>query len=185
MILVNDLRSGMTFELDNEVYLVLDKTNNKTARSKMSIKTKVKDMRSGSITELSWTSGDKVKRAHMDKKEMQYLYDAGEMLVFMDTTTYVQLEISKDRLEWEINFLKENQLIEIVSYDGEIMGINLPDKIALKVVETEPAVKGDTATSASKSATLETGLEVKVPLFIDTDEVILVTTEDGKYSSRA
>lgn len=185
MILVNDLRSGMTFELDNEVYLVLDKTNNKTARSKMSIKTKVKDMRSGSITELSWTSGDKVKRAHMDKKEMQYLYDAGEMLVFMDTTTYVQLEIPKDRLEWEINFLKENQLIEIVSYDGEIMGINLPDKIALKVVETEPAVKGDTATSASKSATLETGLEVKVPLFIDTDEVILVTTEDGKYSSRA
>lgn len=185
MILVNDLRSGMTFELDNEVYLVLDKTNNKTARSKMSIKTKVKDMRSGSITELSWTSGDKVKRAHMDKKEMQYLYDAGEMLVFMDTTTYVQLEIPKDRLEWEINFLKENQLIEIVSYDGEIMGINLPDKIALKVVETEPAVKGDTATSASKSATLETGLEVKVPLFIDSDEVILVTTEDGKYSSRA
>lgn len=185
MILVNDLRAGMTFELDNEVYLVLDKTNNKTARSKMSIKTKVKDMRTGAITELSWTSGDKAKRAHMDKKEMQYLYDGGNNLVFMDTSTYEQLEIPKNNLKWEINFMKENQSIEIVFYDGEIMGINLPDKIALKVVETELAVKGDTATSASKNAVLETGLEVKVPLFIDRGEVILITTEDGKYSSRA
>lgn len=185
MILVNDLRAGMTFEHEEEIYLVLDKTNNKTARSKMSIKTKVKNMRTGSITELSWTSGDKAKRAHMDKKEMQYLYDGGSNLVFMDTTTYDQVEIPKDNLVWEINFLKTNQNIEIVFYGGEIVGINLPDKIALKVIETEPAVKGDTATAASKNAVLETGLEVKVPLFIERDEVILVTTEDGKYSSRA
>ncbi len=185
MILVNDLRAGMTFEHEEEIYLVLDKTNNKTARSKMSIKTKVKNMRTGSITELSWTSGDKAKRAHMDKKEMQYLYDGGSNLVFMDTTTYDQVEILKDNLVWEINFLKTNQNIEIVFYGGEIVGINLPDKIALKVIETEPAVKGDTATAASKNAVLETGLEVKVPLFIERDEVILVTTEDGKYSSRA
>ncbi|NLC54779.1 MAG: elongation factor P [Erysipelothrix sp.] len=185
MILVNDLRAGMTFVLDGEVYSVLDKTNNKTARSKMSIKTKVKNMRTGSITELSWTSGDKAKRAHMDKKEMQYLYDGGTSLVFMDTSTFEQLEIPKEQLAWEINFIKENQNIEIVNFEGEIMGINLPDKIALKVVETEPAVKGDTATAASKNAVLETGLEVKVPLFIERDEIILVTTADGKYSSRA
>ncbi len=185
MILVNDLRAGMTFELEDEVYLVLDKTNNKTARSKMSIKTKVKNMRSGSITELSWTSGDKAKKAHMDKKEMQFLYDGGTDLVFMDTSNYEQLEIPKERLEWEINFLKENQSIDIVFYNGEIMGVNLPDKIALKVVEAEPAVKGDTAGSASKNAVLETGLEVKVPLFIERDEIILVSTSDGKYSSRA
>lgn len=185
MILINDLRPGMTFDFEDEVYLVLDKTNNKTARSKMSIKTKVKNMRSGSITELSWTSGDKAKRAHMDKKEMQYLYDGGNNLVFMDTNNYEQTEIPKDKLKWERNFMKENQNIEIVFYQGEILGINLPDKIALKVVETEPAVKGDTATAASKNAVLETGLEVKVPLFIARDEVILITTEDGKYSSRA
>lgn len=185
MILVNDLRAGMTFEHEGEVFLVLDKTNNKTARSKMSIKTKVKNMRTGSITELSWTSGDKAKRAHMEKTEMQYLYDGGNVLVFMDTSTYEQLEIPKEKLEWERNFLKENQDIEIVFYLGEIMGINLPDKIALQVTETEPAVKGDTATSASKNAVLETGLEVKVPLFIERDEIILVTTIDGKYSSRA
>ncbi|NLY63225.1 MAG: elongation factor P [Erysipelothrix sp.] len=185
MILINDLRAGMTFELDGELLLVLDKTNNKTARSQMSIKTKVKNLRTGSITELSWTSGDKAKKAHIDKKEMQYLYDDSANLVFMDNETYEQIEIPKEKVEWEMNFLKESSIVEIVMYHSEIMGINLPDKVALKVTETEPAVKGDTATSASKNAVLETGLEVKVPLFISVDEVILVTTEDGKYSSRA
>ncbi len=185
MILVNDLRAGMTFVLDGELLMVLDKTNNKTARSQMSIKTKVKNMRTGSITELSWTGGDKAKRAHIDKKEMQYLYDDGENFVFMDNETYEQIQISKERLEWEMNFMKESSNVEVVMYENEVLGVNLPDKIALTVVETEPAVKGDTATAAMKNAKLETGLEVRVPLFIEQDEVILVTTEDGKYSSRA
>ena len=185
MILVNDLRAGMTFELDGELLLVLDKTNNKTARSQMSIKTKVKNMRTGSITELSWTGGDKAKKAHIDKKEMQYLYDDGTSLVFMDNETYEQIEIPKDKLEWEINFMKESSTVEVVMYQEEILGVNLPDKVELQIVETEPAVKGDTATAAMKNAKLETGLEIKVPLFIETDEIVLVTTEDGKYSSRA
>ncbi len=185
MILVNDLRAGMTFELDGELLLVLDKTNNKTARSQMSIKTKVKNMRTGSITELSWTGGDKAKKAHIDKKEMQYLYDDGTSLVFMDNETYEQIEIPKDKLEWEINFMKESSTVEVVMYQAEILGVNLPDKVELEIVEAEPAVKGDTATAAMKNATLETGLEIKVPLFIESGEVVLVTTEDGKYSSRA
>lgn len=185
MILVNDLRAGNTFLLDGEIFMVLDKTNNKTARSQMSIKTKVKNLRTGSITELSWTGGDKAKKAHIDKRAMQYLYDDGVSLVFMDNDTYEQIEIPKEKLEWEINFLKESSTVEIVMFESEILGVNLPDKMALQVIETEPAVKGDTATAASKNAKLETGLEVRVPLFIATDEVILVTTEDGKYSSRA
>ena len=185
MILVNDLRAGMTFELDGELLLVLDKTNNKTARSQMSIKTKVKNMRTGSITELSWTGGDKAKKAHIDKKEMQYLYDDGTSLVFMDNETYEQIEIPKDKLEWEINFMKESSTVEVVMYQAEILGVNLPDKVELEIVEAEPAVKGDTATAAMKNATLETGLKIKVPLFIESGEVVLVTTEDGKYSSRA
>lgn len=185
MILVNDLRAGMTFELDGELLLVLDKTNNKTARSQMSIKTKVRNMRTGSITELSWTGGDKAKKAHIDKKEMQYLYDDGTSLVLMDNETYEQIEIPKDKLEWEINFMKESSTVEVVMYQEEILGVNLPDKVELQIVETEPAVKGDTATAAMKNAKLETGLEIKVPLFIETDEIVLVTTEDGKYSSRA
>lgn len=185
MILVNDLRAGMTFELDGELLLVLDKTNNKTARSQMSIKTKVRNMRTGSITELSWTGGDKAKKAHIDKKEMQYLYDDGSSLVFMDNETYEQIEIPKDKLEWEINFMKESSTVEVVMYQEEILGVNLPDKVELQIVEAEPAVKGDTATAAMKNAKLETGFEIKVPLFIETDEIVLVTTEDGKYSSRA
>lgn len=185
MILVNDLRAGNTFLLDGEILMVLDKTNNKTARSQMSIKTKVKNLRTGSITELSWTGGDKAKRAHIDKKEMQYLYDDGANYVFMDNSTYEQIEIPKERLEWEINFMKESSIVEVVMFEAEILGVNLPDKVALKIIETEPAVKGDTATAASKNAVVETGLEIKVPLFISVDEVVLVTTEDGKYSSRA
>ena len=185
MILVNDLRAGNTFLLDGEILMVLDKTNNKTARSQMSIKTKVKNLRTGSITELSWTGGDKAKRAHIDKKEMQYLYDDGANYVFMDNSTYEQIEIPRERLEWEINFMKESSVVEVVMFEAEILGVNLPDKVALKIVETEPAVKGDTATAASKNAVVETGLEIKVPLFISVDEVVLVTTEDGKYSSRA
>ena len=116
---------------------------------------------------------------------MQYLYDAGDELVFMDTTTYDQIEIPKSNLEWELNFLKPNENVNITSYEGEILGISLPDKVTLRVAEAEQAVKGDTATSASKNAVLETGWQVKVPLFIEQDELIVVSTADGKYCGRA
>lgn len=185
MILVNDLRPGITFEYENNIYIVLDASQNKTAMRQMIVKAKVKNLRSGAIVELSFTGGDKVEPAHIEKKEMQYLYDSGDALVFMDTSSYEQIEIGKGRLEWELNFLKPNDNVTIVMFEGEILGINLPDKVTLKVVETEPAVKGDTATSATKNATLETGLQVKVPMFIGQDELVLVNTADGKYSSRA
>lgn len=116
---------------------------------------------------------------------MQYLYDDGESLVFMDNETYEQVEIPDERLEWEKKFLKENDNVNISVYEGEILGVILPDKVSLRVVECEGAVKGDTATSAQKNAVLETGLEVKVPLFIGQDEIIVVNTSDGKYSGRA
>jgi len=185
MILVNDFRPGITFEHEGNIYIILDASHNKTAMRQMIIKAKVKNLRSGSIVELSFTGGDKVEPAHIDKNEMQYLYDTGDALAFMDTSTYEQIEIQKDKLNWELNFLKPNDNITVVMYEGEILGVTLPDKVTLRVTETEPAVKGDTATSASKNAILETGLEVKVPLFIEQDEEILVNTADGKYSSRA
>ena len=185
MIIVNDLRPGITFEYEGNIYIVLEASHNKTAMRQMIIKAKVKNLRSGSIVELSFTGGDKVEPAHIDKNEMQYLYDTGDALAFMDTSTYEQIEIQKNKLEWELNFLKPNDNITVVMYEGEILGVTLPDKVTLRVVETEPAVKGDTATSASKNAVLETGLEVKVPLFIEQDEEIIVNTADGKYSSRA
>ena len=119
------------------------------------------------------------------KKEMQYLYDTDDALVFMDNETYEQIEIPKDRLKWEMNFMKPNDNVNISMFESEILGVILPDKVALQIVECEPAVKGDTATSASKNATLESGLEIKVPLFINQDEMVLVNTSDGKYSGRA
>lgn len=185
MILVNDFRPGITFQYESNIFVVIDASHNKTAMRQMVIKAKVRNLRSQAIVEISFTGGDKVEPAHIDKREMQYLYDAGEALVFMDTDTYDQIEIQKENLKWEMNFLKANDNVNITTFEGEILGVILPDKVALQIVECEPAVKGDTATSASKNAILETGLQVKVPLFIGQDEMVLVTTADGKYSSRA
>lgn len=183
--LVNDLKLGMSFEENGELYKVLDISRNKSARSQMNIKVKVKNMRSGTMTELGYTAGDKVDQAILEKKDMQYLYDSGDSLVFMDLESYEQVEITKARLEWELQFLKENDTVTITFFGSEIIGIDLPDKVALLVTQADPAVKGDTATNALKNATVETGLEVKVPLFIEEGEIILVSTSDGKYSSRA
>lgn len=186
MIIVNDLKPGTTFENEGNIFQVLDISHNKTAMRQMIVKVKVKNLRTGVINELSFTGGDKVEQAHIDKREMQYLYDDGESLVFMDNTTFDQIEISKANLQWELQFLKPNDNVIITMYDGnEILGLILPDKVTLQVVECEVAVKGDTATSAMKNAKLETGLEIKVPLFIDNNEMIIVSTSDGKYSSRA
>lgn len=185
MISSNDLRSGMSLIVDDNLYQVIDTSHNKTAMRQMIIKVKVRNMRTNSIVELSFTGGDKIETAHIEKRTMQYLYDAGESLVFMDAETYEQLELEKSKLEWEMNFLMENQDVTIVMYESEVLGLQLPEKIALKVTEAEPAVKGDTATNAQKNAVVETGYEVRVPLFIDQDEIILINTTDGKYAGRA
>ncbi len=185
MIQVNDLRPGVTFAHQDAIFVVLDISHNKTAMRQMIVKVKAKNLRTGTILEVSFTGGDKVEPAHIDKKEMQYLYDDGENVIFMDTSTYEQIEIAKSYLEWEMNFLKANENVTVSMFEGEVLGLVLPDKVALQIIETEPAVKGDTATNATKIAVLETGLEVKVPLFINQEEIVLVNTSDGKYSSRA
>ncbi|MDX8416760.1 MAG: elongation factor P [Absicoccus sp.] len=185
MISSNDLKPGQTIAVDNDIYVVLDTSQNKTARSAMVVKAKVRNLRTGSNVELSWGGGEKVQPAEIEKREMQYLYDTEDSLVFMDNETYDQIEIPKDRLTWERQFMKPEDIVNITSYEGEILGVQLPDKVTLQVVEAEPAVKGDTATSALKNAVLETGLQVKVPLFINQDEMIVINTSDGKYSGRA
>ncbi len=186
MILVNDLKPGTTFESEGNIYSVLNIEHNKTAMRQMIVKVKVKNLRTGVINEISFTGGDKVEQAHIDKKEMQYLYDDGDNFVFMDNDTYEQIEIPKERLEWEKQFMKENDNVTISMYAGsEILGVILPDKVELQIVECEPAVKGDTATSATKNAKVETGLEIRVPLFIQNGEMVQISTADGKYSGRA
>ena len=176
MISSNDLKPGQTIQQDGEIYVVLDTSQNKTARSAMVVKAKVRNLRSGANVELSWGGGEKVQPAHIDKKEMQYLYDTDDALVFMDNDTYEQIEIPAANLEWERKFMKPNDNVNISMFEGEVLGVILPDKVTLQIVECEPAVKGDTATNAMKNAVLETGLQVKVPLFIGQDEMIVVNT---------
>ena len=185
MVIVNDLKPGQSFEYEKGIYTVLNVDHNKTAMRQMIIKVKVKNMRTGVINEISFTGGDKVEPAHIEKKEMQYLYDAGDELVFMDTSTYDQISIPKERLEWEMKFMKANEMVNVTMYDNEVLGVSLPDKVELQIVECEEAVKGDTATSATKNAVVETGLEIKVPLFIKNGEIVVISTADGKYSGRA
>lgn len=185
MIIVNDLKPGITFEYENGIYVVLDISHNKTAMRQMIVKAKSKNLRTGTISDLTFTGGDKVEPAHIDKREMQFLYDDGTNCIFMDNETYEQLEIPMERLEWELNFIKPNSNVMISLYEGEVLGVLLPDKVALQITEAEPGVKGDTATNAQKNAVLETGLNIRVPLFINEGEMVLISTADGKYSGRA
>ncbi|MCQ3034678.1 MAG: elongation factor P [Bacilli bacterium] len=182
---VTEIRPGNYFIDEDRLYLCIDILLNKTAMRKMVAAIKAKDMRSGSIVQISRNSGYDVEAVHLDKKKMSYLYDTGDMLVFMDQVTYDQIEIAKSRLEWEMNFLIANAEIEVLSYEGEILGINFPVSIALQVTECEPAVRGDTVNKAMKYATLETGYRLKVPLFIEDGETILVRTDTGLYDGRA
>jgi len=185
MINCTEVKPNQFFTWENELYQCIETTLNKTAMAKMKVKIKVKQPRNGVIKELSLISGDKVNEATVDRKNMLFLYDAGDDMVFMDSDTFDQIEIPKTRLEWESNFLTPNLNVAITVYEGEVLGVILPDKVALKVSEAENAVRGDTATAALKNAVLETGLNVKVPLFIETDESIVVSTIDGKYAGRA
>ena len=185
MLSCTEIKPGSCFTWENELYQCIDIQLNKTAMAKMKVKVKVKVPRSGVVKELSFIGSDQVGEAHIDKRPMQYLYDSGDTEVFMDSQTYEQLEIPKDRLEWEQNFLVPNLDVNIMSYEGEILGVILPDKVELELTECEQAVKGNTATSALKNAVTETGLQIKVPLFIEQGERVIVSTIDGKYCGRA
>ena len=126
-----------------------------------------------------------VENVRLDKRQMQYLYDSGDFFVFMDQETYEQVEIPAERLQWEKQFLKGDEVVEITSYDGEILGVNLPAKVTLKITQCDPGVRGDTVNKPTKPATLETGLVVRVPLFIEEGEEVLVRTDNGEYDGRA
>lgn len=185
MINVTELRPGNYFIEEGNIYQVLDILLNKTAMRKMVAKLKVKNLRTGAVIELSRNSGYAIENVRLEKKQMQYLYDGGSTLVFMNQETFEQVEIPKERLEWEMKFLKGDEIVEMVSFEDEILGVNMPAKVALKIVECEPAIRGDTVNKAMKDALLETGLKVRVPLFINEGEVIIVRTDNGDYDGRA
>lgn len=185
MISTNDLKNGITIEYEGNIYIVMDTQHVKPGKGAAIVKAKLKNLRTGAIFEQTFNAGVKVATARIEKQLMQYLYTMNDTYYFMNMESYEQLELSKEAVGDGAKFLKENLEVYITSYEGEILGIDLPDKVELTITHTEPAVKGNTTNNALKDAYVETGLLVKVPLFIEQGEKILVTTADGKYSSRA
>ena len=185
MINVNDFKIGMTIQYEGNIYTVLEFQHVKPGKGAAIVKAKLKNLRTGSIAEYTFNAGVKVEAARIEKKPMQFLYSMNDTYYFMNMNDYEQIELPKSVIGNDAKLLKENLDVDIMFFEGEMLGMNLPDKIAMKVTHTEPGVKGNTTSTAMKDATLETGLVVKVPMFIDQDEVILISSKDGKYVSRA
>lgn len=184
MINVNEFNPGITFELENEIYVVLESQHSKQGRGVANVKAKVKNLRSGAITIKNFTGGDKVKPAFIEKRKFIYLYNTTESCFFMDEENFEQIEIPLTRIQDSIIFLKSNDQVQIRFYKSEILDIELKDKVALKVENSPEAIKGNTVNNATKKAILETGLEIDVPLFIKEGDVVLVSTTTKKYVER-
>ena len=184
MVNVNDIKNGMTIEVDGNIFTILEFQHVKPGKGAAFVKMKLKNLRTGSIVEQTFNSSTKVGKAMIEKKTMQYLYSDGDNYVFMDMNDYSQIELPQSQIEEESKYLTENSEVDILYYGSEMLGVNLPEKVELEVVRTEPGIKGNTATTATKEAELSTGLVVRVPLFIDEGDVVIVSTKDGKYVSR-
>ncbi|MDY0323836.1 MAG: elongation factor P [Candidatus Carbobacillus sp.] len=185
MISTNDLRNGITLELDGDPWQVIEFQHVKPGKGSAFVRVKLKNLRNGNVRDDTFRAGEKVNRAHVETKEMQYLYASGDDYTFMDMNTFEQITIPRSRLEYELNFLLENMIVHIVEFQGEIIGIQLPNTVTLEVVETEPGIRGDTQSGGSKTAKLETGYVVQVPLFINTGDKLIIDTRSGEYVSRA
>jgi elongation factor P len=184
MIDVNQLRRGVSFTQNDNLYKVTEYSHSKPGRGKATIKVNVKDLRSGSNLVLSFTSGDRVEDIRLEKQTYQYLYDDGQFYVFMDTSTYEQKQVAHVVLEEDAVFLRDNMELELLEYEREVLDYILPKSMEFEVVEAENAVAGDTATGATKEVVTETGLKVKTPLFINTGDHIKVNTETREYITR-
>lgn len=185
MINVNDIKNGLTFLYDGNIYQVIEFLHVKPGKGPAFIRTKLKNLRTGATIEQTFNTNIKLEKAMIDKQSVQFLYSSGDIYTFMNMETYEQVELTKDQLGDDIYYLKDGSNAEISFYKGELLGVILPEKVELKVVNTEPAVKGNTTNNATKDAVLETGLSVKVPLFIEEGETLIISTRDGKYTSRA
>lgn len=184
MIDINDIKNGMTVIIEGNLYQIVEFLHVKPGKGAAFMKTKLKNLRTNSTLEKTFNTNIKIEKANISKKTMQYLYNAGDVYYFMDMQSYEQVELNKDTISEEVKYLKENLEVELVYFESELIGLNLPEKIDYKVTYTTDAVKGNTSSSAQKDAELENGLEVKVPLFINENDEIIVSTKDGKYVSR-
>ena len=185
MISAGDFRNGLCFEMDDQVYQVVEFQHVKPGKGAAFVRTKYKNVKTGSVVERSFNPNEKFEQAQLTRQDMQYIYSDGHLYYFMDQETYEQTPIHQDKIGDGIKFLKEEMVCKVVSYKGDIFQVELPITVVLEITECEPGVKGDTANNASKYATLETGAVVKVPLFVNQGEKIKVDTRTGEYLERA
>ena len=185
MISAGDFRNGVTFEMDGNVVQVIEFQHVKPGKGAAFVRTKYKNVITGAVVERSFNPTDKYPTAYIERKDMQYLYSDGDLYYFMDMETYEQQPIDKSKLGPAFQFVKENMEVKVLSYKGNVFGVEPPNFVELEVTETDPGFKGDTATNATKPATLETGAEIKVPLFINQGDMIRIDTRTGEYMERA
>lgn len=185
MISAGDFRNGVTFEMDGNVVSIIEFQHVKPGKGAAFVRTKIRNVITGSVIERTFNPNDKYPTAYIERKDMQYLYSDGDLYYFMDNETYEQIPISANVLGDNFKFVKENMECKVLSYKGNVFGVEPPNFVNLQITQTDPGFKGDTATNATKPATLETGAEVKVPLFIDEGEMIQIDTRTGEYMGRA
>ena len=184
MISVNDFKTGLTIEVDGGIWQVIEFQHVKPGKGAAFVRSKLRNLRTGAIQEKTFRAGEKVAKAHIENRKMQYLYASGDNHVFMDNETYDQIELSSKQIEYELKFLKENMEVSIMMFQSETLGVQLPTTVTLEVTATEPGIKGDTASGGTKPATVETGLTVQVPFFVNEGDKLIINTSDGSYVSR-
>ncbi len=182
---VNDLKNGLTIKYNNSIYQVMEFQHVKPGKGSAFVRTKLRNLITGAIQDITFSNtSEKIEKAHIDKKSMQYLYSEGETYYFMDMETFDQLEVNKKVMGDQLRFLIENTELTLVMYEGSIIGVNLPEKMSFEVIEAEPAIKGDTRSGGDKMAKIETGYDLRVPIFIEAGERIIINTATGDYVSR-
>lgn len=184
MISTNDFHTGLTIEMDNDIFIVLEFQHVKPGKGQAFVRSKLKNIRTGSIVDKTFRAGEKVPKAHLERKEMEYLYRDDDVFHVMDTETYEQTSLSPEQIGEGVKYLKENDRITVVMHGEKVVGVELALNVNLKITETEPGIKGDTASGATKPATVETGVVVNVPLFINEGDIIKIDTRTGSYIER-
>jgi len=185
MVSTNDFKTGTTILYEGNIYSVIEFLHVKPGKGGAFVRSKLRNLRTGSVTDITFNAGTKVERAQIDKIIMQYLYASGTNHVFMNTEDYEQIEIPGAQIAHELQYIYEGASVEVMFYNNsEIIGLSLPDKVVLEVKETQPGVKGDTKTNALKDAIMQTGILIKVPMFIEEGEKIIINTNDNSYVSR-
>ncbi len=185
MISAGEFRNGVTFDMDGNVYQIIEFQHVKPGKGAAFVRTKIRNVISGAVVERTFSPTEKFPTAFIERKDMEYLYNDGDLYYFMDSETYENIPIGADKLSDNFKFVKENIVCKILSYKGVVFGVEPPTFLELQVTKTDPGFKGDTATNTLKPATLETGAEIRVPLFIDEGEMIRVDTRTGEYLERA